>query len=63
MEANFTGYRLRASAALSASISRIDAGPPRPHARGLRLKNMYLLMLGSFDEGLRQLIADIAQSE
>jgi hypothetical protein len=29
MEANFTGHRLRASAALSAIICRVDAGPPR----------------------------------
>jgi hypothetical protein len=34
-----------------------------PDARGLRLKNMHLLTLRSFDEGLRQSTIDIAQSE
>jgi hypothetical protein len=52
MQANFTGHRLRASAALSASISRVDAGPPRPHARGLHLKDVHLLTLQSFDKGI-----------
>jgi hypothetical protein len=33
------------------------------NARGLRLKDIHLLMLRGFDEGLRQLTADIAQSE
>jgi hypothetical protein len=54
MEANFIGHRLCASAALSASISRVDAGPPRPHARGLRLKDVHLLTLQSFDKGIWQ---------
>jgi hypothetical protein len=52
MQANFTGHRLRTSATLSASISRVDAGPPRPHAQGLRLKDVHLLTLQSFDKGI-----------
>jgi hypothetical protein len=52
MEANFTGRRLR-SAVSSVII----------HARGFGLKYTHLLTFGGFDEGLRQLTADITQSE